>query len=427
MITTSTPARWQASSARAWASEKPPSASRKSEAAAAEQGPVEVGVDAAQCHRSGRYGSDDELAAGRPDPRPGAAAGGGDRQRHRRLDVRGGAQRHAGAGGRRRAGAGRGRLRHARRRRGGGAKRAAGARPRTRRRRWCRRSTGLAGSAGGVVPISADTFSVEVARRALAAGARAVNDISGGSEEMFELVAESGCGYVLMHIEGPPRVDRPWRRVRRRGRPPARPGSRGESSWPGSLGSRRSRSPSTPDSTSTSAPSRTWRSCGGSASCARSACRSTSRSRARTSSAPCWPGPGRSGCRPGEREWGTVAAVALAVREGADVLRIHDRSSLQAMRVAAGSQRPRSAESLGLMARGGSLLETAVGGRDRPGAARRADRRRERRGGAPRAAGRAAGRARPGLRRGAAARPASSRLYSHQLRGLRGGRRTRTW
>ena len=43
------------------------------------------------------------------------------------------------------------------------------------------------------------------------AGAQAVNDISGGSEEMFELVAERGCGYVLMHIEGPPRVDRPWR------------------------------------------------------------------------------------------------------------------------------------------------------------------------------------------------------------------------
>ena len=35
-----------------------------------------------------------------------------------------------------------------------------------------------------------------------------------------------------------------------------------------------------------------------------------------------------------EREWGTVAAVALAIREGADVLRIHDRSSLQAVRVA---------------------------------------------------------------------------------------------
>jgi len=36
----------------------------------------------------------------------------------------------------------------------------------------------------------------------------------------------------------------------------------------------------------------------------------------------------------GEREWGTVAAVTLAVRGGADVLRIHDRSSLQAVRVA---------------------------------------------------------------------------------------------
>ena len=36
----------------------------------------------------------------------------------------------------------------------------------------------------------------------------------------------------------------------------------------------------------------------------------------------------------GEREWGTVAATTLAVREGADILRIHDRSSLQAMRLA---------------------------------------------------------------------------------------------
>ena len=66
----------------------------------------------------------------------------------------------------------------------------------------------IEGLAAAGVPISADTFSVEVARRALAAGAVAVNDISGGSDEMFELVAESGCGYVLMHIEGPPRVDR---------------------------------------------------------------------------------------------------------------------------------------------------------------------------------------------------------------------------
>ena len=54
-----------------------------------------------------------------------------------------------------------------------------------------------------------------------------------------------------------------------------------------------------------------------------------------------------------EREWGTVAAVALAVREGADILRLHDRSSLQAMRLAGEISRRRSG---GLMARGGSLL-----------------------------------------------------------------------
>ncbi|HMB52042.1 MAG TPA: dihydropteroate synthase, partial [Thermoanaerobaculia bacterium] len=66
----------------------------------------------------------------------------------------------------------------------------------------------IEGLAGAGVPISADTFSVEVARRALDAGAVVVNDISGGSDEMFELIAESGCGYVLTHMEGPPRADR---------------------------------------------------------------------------------------------------------------------------------------------------------------------------------------------------------------------------
>ncbi len=65
---------------------------------------------------------------------------------------------------------------------------------------------GLAGRTE--VPLSADTFQPQVARRALDAGAAAVNDTSGGSREMLELVAERGCGYVLMHIEGPPRSDR---------------------------------------------------------------------------------------------------------------------------------------------------------------------------------------------------------------------------
>jgi dihydropteroate synthase len=69
---------------------------------------------------------------------------------------------------------------------------------------------GLVAQAG--VPVLADTFSTEVASAALEAGAAAINDISGGSAEMFSLVAEAGCGYVLMHIEGPPRVDRRPRR-----------------------------------------------------------------------------------------------------------------------------------------------------------------------------------------------------------------------
>jgi dihydropteroate synthase len=59
------------------------------------------------------------------------------------------------------------------------------------------------------VPVLADTFSVDTARAALDAGAAAINDISGGADAgMASLVAESGCGYVLMHIEGPPREER---------------------------------------------------------------------------------------------------------------------------------------------------------------------------------------------------------------------------
>jgi len=67
--------------------------------------------------------------------------------------------------------------------------------------------TGLIAGAG--VPVSADTFQPEVARAALAAGAHAINDTGGATDAMLEVVADSGCGYVLMHTEGPPRVDRP--------------------------------------------------------------------------------------------------------------------------------------------------------------------------------------------------------------------------
>jgi dihydropteroate synthase len=69
----------------------------------------------------------------------------------------------------------------------------------------------LRGLAQTELPVSADTYSPEVARAALAAGAAAINDIAGGSPEMFEVIASSGCGYVLMHVEGPPREARPPR------------------------------------------------------------------------------------------------------------------------------------------------------------------------------------------------------------------------
>jgi dihydropteroate synthase len=65
----------------------------------------------------------------------------------------------------------------------------------------------LAGRSG--VPVLADTFSAEVATRALDAGAAAINDISGAADpRLLAAVAEAGAGYVLMHIEGPPRADR---------------------------------------------------------------------------------------------------------------------------------------------------------------------------------------------------------------------------
>ena len=60
------------------------------------------------------------------------------------------------------------------------------------------------------VPVIVDTFVPEVARRALDAGAVAINDTGGGSDPaMLELVAETGCGLVVMHTEGPPRRNRP--------------------------------------------------------------------------------------------------------------------------------------------------------------------------------------------------------------------------
>jgi dihydropteroate synthase len=191
----------------------------------------------------------------------------------------------------------------------------------------------IAGLAGAGVLVSADTFSPEVARRALAAGAVAVNDISGGSEEMFELVAESGCGYVLMHIEGPPRVERPPRAYDDviehlkswfRGRVEVARG----------LGVEKEQiaiDPGLDFDLTTEQNLEILRRLGELRELGLPLYLSLSR---KDFVGAVLAGSWEERLPAGEREWGTVAAVTLAVRNGADLLRIHDRSSLQAVRVA---------------------------------------------------------------------------------------------
>ena len=56
--------------------------------------------------------------------------------------------------------------------------------------------------------VSIDTQKAEVARQALARGADVINDISAMRQdpEMASVVAESGCGVVLMHMQGTPQT-----------------------------------------------------------------------------------------------------------------------------------------------------------------------------------------------------------------------------
>jgi dihydropteroate synthase len=186
---------------------------------------------------------------------------------------------------------------------------------------------------GDSVPVSADTFSIEVARQALAAGATVVNDISGGCEEMFELVAESGCGYVLMHIEGPPRVDRPWRSygdvVDH-----LRAWFEGRVELARDLGVAEEQIAIDPGLDFDLSPEQDLeilQRLGELRALGQSLYVSLSR---KDFIGAVLAGSWEERLPPREREWGTVAAVTLAVREGANVLRIHDRSSLQAMRIA---------------------------------------------------------------------------------------------
>ena len=191
----------------------------------------------------------------------------------------------------------------------------------------------IEGLAGAGVPVSADTFSVEVARRALEAGAVAVNDISGGSEEMFELVAGTGCGYVLMHIEGPPRVARDARSYE--------DVVEHLKSWLGGRVELASRlgvemeqiaiDPGLDFDLTVEQDLELLRRLGELRSLGLPLYVSLSR---KDFVGALLGGSWEERLPADEREWGTVAAVALAVRGGADILRIHDHSSLQAVRVA---------------------------------------------------------------------------------------------
>jgi len=189
------------------------------------------------------------------------------------------------------------------------------------------------------VPVTADTFSPAVARRALAAGAGAVNDISGGSDELFELVAEAGCGYVLMHIEGPPRVDREA--------PDYGDVVEHLLAWFGGRVERARQlgvaeeqiaiDPGLDFDLNTAQNLEILRRLPELRALGLSLYVSLSR---KDFIGAVLAGSWEERLPASEREWGTVAAVALAVRGGADVLRIHDRSSLQAMKVAGRVARP---------------------------------------------------------------------------------------
>jgi dihydropteroate synthase len=57
------------------------------------------------------------------------------------------------------------------------------------------------------VPVSIDTSKASVAVAALAAGASVVNDVAAGSDpDMFDVVAATGTGLVVMHMRGEPRT-----------------------------------------------------------------------------------------------------------------------------------------------------------------------------------------------------------------------------
>jgi dihydropteroate synthase len=192
------------------------------------------------------------------------------------------------------------------------------------------------------LPISADTFSPEVAGRALEAGAVAINDIAGGSAEMFEIAADSGCGLVLMHIEGAPREDR---------EPPGYDDTiehlrvwferRIETALGRGVAEKQiALDPGLDFDLSVADDLEVLRRLPELRALGRPLYVSLSRKDFLGAIlAGTWDGRVPAS----EREWATDAAVTMAVRGGADVLRLHDASALQALRIAAAIERAQGA------------------------------------------------------------------------------------
>ena len=184
------------------------------------------------------------------------------------------------------------------------------------------------------LPISADTFSAEVARAALEAGAVAINDISGARDPaLLELCGATGAGLVLMQIDGPPREDRD---------PPrhADPiehlrgwfSDRVEAALARGMEEEQiALDPGLDFDLGVQDGLEVLRRLGELRSLGRPLYVSLSRKDLLGAAlAGSWDE------RPpaGEREWATAAAAAIAVEHGADVLRLHDRSALQAVQIA---------------------------------------------------------------------------------------------
>jgi dihydropteroate synthase len=184
------------------------------------------------------------------------------------------------------------------------------------------------------VPISADTFSTAVAERALAAGAVAINDISGGADQgLLALAAATGCGLVLMHIEGPPRQDRdppgyedPVAHLREwfEQRIEVAVGS-------GVQTEQIALDPGLDFDLSVADDLEILRRLGELRELSRPLYVSLSR---KDFLGAVLTGSWEERLPAAEREWATAAATTLAVGEGADLLRLHDASALQAMEVA---------------------------------------------------------------------------------------------